>query len=263
VYEDDGSSVAYLENSFGFIEVNYEGNDERLHIRVSAIGSYSTSICNRRITIRIPDRVAPDEIESKLDFSTRFDGHDVYVEITFLWDLDKDGESFEVDLLWKQPLLDLSGIKAGLHHARLTKAVLDEVVLTPGSHPCWHSKPCGYRPSDDHLIRAAVSGERLHVAKNRDEIESIVKNFIQLYRVAVESEITVDNVLRTDTDWAPTQGGWPEATRLRVNYAVTTLYWSMEKLCEQVSNFIMPLICNKTPPPSRTPTDDVVIILDV
>ena len=266
IYEDDGTSVDYIESSaYGFIVCSYTRSEASLSVKIDFEGDYSRSIGDRRITIRIPNVMIPERIESSSGtHSTRFDGHDVYLDVTV--ETDSLGP-IEVEIVWSQDVssIDLSGIKSGLYHARLAKAVLDEVVLTPGTHPCWHSTPCGYKTGDDFLIRSAAMGERLHGAKTNSEMQQLIADFIEIYKVAVDKEITVDNVLRTNTDWAPTQGGWPEATRLRVNYAVATMYWSMQKLCMEVPNFIMPLICHKSTPSINSTThqpDHVVIILD-
>jgi len=269
VYEDDGATTDYVESEVSFLEFQYTRMEKGIRVSVKAVGEFSRSVSQRRVTIRLPGTNPADSIKSDIPYSSRFDGHDVYFDVTCDWDVDNHGPGFSLEMFWSQPPLDMSGIKGGLHHARLTKAALDEVVLTPGTHPCWHSTPCGYRSGDDNLIRASVMGERLHGANSREEIEKIIGEFLAVYKTAVDSEITVDNVLRVDTDWAPNQGGWPEATRLRVNYAVTTLYWSMQKLCTEVPALRMPMICPErdemdisTNPTPTIQDEHVVIILD-
>jgi hypothetical protein len=241
VYEDDGDTVDYVSNiGVGYIKMSYVRHSttagSRMHIVLETIGNISN--ITRHITIRIPDS-AP---MASWSFGTHhYDGNTLTAEISFDWE---GWRRKEVELVTSLPHLDLSGIRAGINHARLVKAALDEVVLTPGTHPCWHEAPCGYRSGEDNLIQAASIGAKLDAAAGKKNMfESVIFDFIRYYNQSRQWEITVENVLRVDTVWAPTQGGWPEATRWRVNYAVNMIKSAMENVCLENSAFIMPLLC--------------------
>ena len=249
VYEDDAASTEYVENSSdgsGLLVASYERSGKSsVVLKVHVQGTFSHSIRNRRIRLRLPDSgpiVSATSSSVSHKPRSHYDGSTLEAEVLVDWDLDVDGPSLwlKVDCMVVD---DLSGIRGAVAHARFAKAALDEAVLTPGTHPCWHSAPCGFRPEDTNLIQAAVVGERLNAAKSQDEFEAIITEFLVQYKQIVTSEITVDNILRVDTIWAPTQGGWPEAVRLRVNYAVEMVNSALASICESNMNLVMPLAC--------------------
>jgi alpha-glucosidase (family GH31 glycosyl hydrolase) len=252
VYEDDGASVDYLESDgkgSGFIKAEYqkfENGTVLLHVRVE--GEFSKSVKQRRIHLTIPSsgplKSASSSVAGKPRI--RYDGSTLVADAFVDWDMVVDGTSLWILGELLLPGTDLSGIKGAIAHARLTKAALDEAVLTPGTHPCWHGAPCGFRPEDSNLIQTAVVGERLNKAARRkdgEEFVTIVREFLKQYKESQTREITVDNVLRADNIWAPTQGGWPEAVRLRVNYAVDTINAALWQICEKNPNVLIPLAC--------------------
>ena len=246
VYEDDGQTVDYIDrNMTGLIQAKYDRDAHgKIFVSVHVTGQYSLSISKRRIHIRLPDTVPMKSWKSstKAEPHHRYDGNSLSSDICVDWDLEIDGDSISVEM---EPLLanfDVSGIKGAIAHARFAKAALDEAVLTPGTHPCWHGSPCGYIAKDDNLIRAASTGERLHAVKDGETFKSMIFDFIKIYREAATREVTVDNVLRVDTNWAPTQGGWPEATRLRVNYAVAIINSALDGIATSNQNVLIPLL---------------------
>ena len=239
LFEDDGETTMYLDGEIGRIELNYTKShtvvQTRVETRLRAFGEFSKSIPERTIRLVFPGIVAMGECVVHNNTTTvvvEYDG-------TTLTGMVKVGWNLRSVLLITCNIsnTNVSGIKGAIAHTRMAKSALDEVVLTPGSHPCWHGAPCGYRPQDDNLITLASIGDRLEYALDPTEL---IKEIIKRHRECVQREITVENILRVDTLWAPTQGGWPEATRLRVNYAVTMVYWSMDQLC---GILIMPLVC--------------------
>lgn len=250
IYEDDASTVAYLHNQdIGFVHAQYEKHaNGTIVLNVELEGMFSESIRYRRIHLTVPSsgpfKFASSSAKSKPRI--HYDGSTLVADIAVDWDVDVDGTSISIRGDMLIPDTDLSGVKGAIMHARLSKAALDEAVLTPGTHPCWHGAPCGYRPEDSNLIQAAVVGERLNAAarkKSESEFLQIIKQFLDQYQECLDREITVDNVLRVDNIWAPTQGGWPGAVRLRVNYAVETINSAFGGICQKNPEILMPLVC--------------------
>ena len=245
VAEDDGHTTAYLDASQrGKLLFTYTRVDSNtLLIRLESVGKVFTA--KRIVRIEIPDVGPVEVVHSFKSVETEYDGTHVLARVSFEWEINVDGSSVELTI--NVGSLNLSGIRGAIAHARFAKAVLDEVVLTPGTHPCWHGMPCGYAPEDDNLITVASMGERFPRERHstyQEEFTQITSTLVKRYRECVRREITVDNILRVDTAWAPTQGGWPEATRLRVNYAVTSIYNALDSLC--LIGFEMPLVCSST-----------------
>ena len=249
LFEDDGRTVDYVTGkNVGFLRASYERlADGSITLRVRAEGPYSLSVKNRRIHFRLLDS-SPVVRASATTHSKphmRYDGTTLEADVFVDWDLGIDGDEIVITAEPAVANMDLSGMKGGIAHARYAKAALDEAVLTPGTHPCWHGMPCGYQPDDFNLISTAVVGERLTSATTAKEFEDIVLKFVREYKESVDREITVENVLRVDTLWAPTQGGWPEAARWRVNYAIDSVQAAMHKVCQANPLVIMPLACKK------------------
>ena len=258
VYEDDGASVDYTDTDrTGWLVGEYrkDDSDGSIHVTFSVEGDFSKSIMNRRVRVRLLDSGPIKSLTSSTQSHPTkcYDGNTLEAEAVVDWDLGADGLSISLTIVPSMMHLDLSGIKGAMAHARFAKAALDEAVLTPGTHPCWHGAPCGYKPDDDNLIRVASTGERLNSAKIESQFEQLIREFIQRYRVCVSKEVTVDNILRVDTAWAPTQGGWPEATRLRVNYAVAIIAGALDDVCTANPGVKMPLVC----PPDDRESDEV------
>lgn len=246
IYEDDGKTTDYISGTHGWIRAKYIRDDDRITVRVSVEGEYSHGIMNRRIHIRILDTTPIAEVRASTKSSphSRYLGTTMSAETFVDWDIRTDGTEIEIEIqLQTLPSrIDLSGVKGAIAHARYAKAALDEAVLTPGTHPCWHGAPCGYRSEEENLIRAASTGERLEREKDMHAFERMILEFVEFYKNSIKNEVTVDTILRVDTNWAPTQGGWPEATRLRVNYAVETINAALHGLCEK-NGLKMPLVC--------------------
>ena len=243
IYEDDGSTTQYVNTSaVGWIKASYETNTDGVtRLTVNATGLFSESITKRRIHMRLLDvgPIVEAAASTKAHPRSHYDGSSLQADIFVDWDMDVDGTSMWIEAK-RGTHIDLSGIKGAIRHARLAKAALDEAVLTPGSHPCWHGAPCGFRPEDHNLLETATVGDRIAVSKS---IGDTINTFLRQYKECVDREVTVENVLRPDTIWAPTQGGWPEAVRLRVNYAVSMIQSALGSVCESNPNVLMPLVC--------------------
>ena len=235
VYEDDGKTTDYVtkEESFGWIHASYEKR-QNMEIFVKVWSDDSMVLPNRSVRIELLDSppivsfVCPDPEACR----TEYDGEKLKATIVLEWGIEAHGKAVDISITCLEIKSDLSGIKGAIAHARLAKNALDEAVLTPGTHPCWHDMPCGFRPQDENLIRAAVVGELLNNENSAEHFDIKIKNFVSMYREAVSREVTVENILRTDSAWAPTQGGWTEQTRLRVNYAVETIKSALDNVCK-------------------------------
>lgn len=255
VYEDDGTTTEYTEGLAGWIHAKYERRDGAISIEISLEGKFSLSIHKRSVKIRLLDS---PPFRSAPGCSVLYDGEKLTASLDFEWDVIAEGKSIKKIGYFIESDSNLAGIKGAVAHARLAKNALDEAVLTPGTHPCWHEMPCGYRPQDDNLIRAAIVGELLE--QSDKNFDATISDFVRWYKTAVSREVTIENILRTDNLWAPTQGGWTEQTRLRANYAVETIRGALEYICRNNPTSLILSVCPTHHAHAEHVIDDIVTL---
>ena len=226
VHEDDGLSTDYVDGiNIGSIIAQYSWNDQNTTITftVSLSGQYSVSVGNRKITLALLNSgpIFGASSSGSVPPILSHDGHSVAGLVSIDWDPAVDGNTLEIIATLVGIKSNLQGLRGALSHTRMAKHALDEVILTPGTFPCWYGVPCGHQDIDGSLVKAAVIGERLSQTTVGTDFDSLVQSFWDLWKDCVDREITPNNILRSGTQWSPAE--WSSNAKQRLNYAMNIL----------------------------------------
>jgi hypothetical protein len=190
VYEDDGKSMAYLQNSnaFSWTTASYTRSSTQLTFTSQLSGSFAQMPTQRAYQLRIVSTQPPSSVmvNGKPYTWSRFGGSGAWHysgrDLTTIIDIPVMSSSAQLTVQVQTATATadsvFSGLKGGIHHATLAKVNLDASDTTPGS-----STTAG-----GYLSMAVSAGELLSMfaGKNQTSFNNLLNSYRSLFTGAVQ-----------------------------------------------------------------------------
>lgn len=142
VYEDDGSTTAYLESAYVFTTASYTINDGVFEFGIQSAGNYSAFPLARSYVIRLINSMPPSDVfvQGAAVPYARFGGANTWtydgvrMAVIIQTNILPTAEPVQIVVsIDSSASLQLSGIRGGISHAILAKEYLDQLGITPGT----------------------------------------------------------------------------------------------------------------------------------